>query len=263
MEMQKKIYYVGTNAQEFRKNIFRKYMFLMAVALTLICTVVGYAMYQIIDHYESQIATMQAQFEVQLTEQVGAVETRYKAEVSNLNAQIDQQNVVIEAMENTLNQERADSAEVFEIARKYWYVFRDAPDNSGLTMDDMVYLDSLCKERDLNPHIMWCIYDNESGYTEAIDNYSGSSARGLGQVLKSTGESIYENILQLGTYSHEYAYDAQVNMQITVELIDRNIDSGLYNAIALYSGDSSGGYYNRILATATDHGVSLSDTGYQ
>ena len=149
------------------------------------------------------------------------------------------------------------------MARKYWYVFRDAPDNSGLTMDDMVYLDNLCKERDLNPHIMWCIYDNESGYTEVIDNYSGSSARGLGQVLKSTGESIYENILQLGTYSHEYAYDAQVNMQITVELIDRNIDSGLYNAIALYSGDSSGGYYNQILATATDHGVSLSDTGYQ
>lgn len=263
MEMQKKIYYVGTNAQEFRKNIFRKYMFLMAVALTLICTVVGYAMYQIIDHYESQIATMQAQFEVQLTEQVGAVETRYKTEVSNLNAQIDGQNVVIEAMENTLNQERADSAEMFELARKYWYVFRDAPDNSGLTMDDMAYLDNLCKEKDLNPHIMWCIYDNESGYTAVIDNFSGSSARGLGQVLKSTGKAMYENIMKLGTYSHDMAYDPQINMNITTTMIDRNIDSGLKNAIALYSGDATGAYYNKILATAANHGASLSDTGYQ
>lgn len=257
--MERRIYYVGVRADEFKRNVFLKCGVVLAAAVFIMVAIMLFALRAQASYYEDELATMQSDYEYQIE----AVHASYQSEISTYEAEIAEVDTLVYAMENKLNEKQADSAELFEIARKYWYVFRDAPDNSGLTMDDMVYLDSLCKDYDLNPHIMWCIYDNESGYTEVIDNFSGSSARGLGQVLASTGKSMYENVLQLGSYTHELAYDAQINMQITTALIARNVDSGLYNAIALYSGDSTGGYYNTIQNIAIEHGVDISNTSYQ
>lgn len=195
-------------------------------------------------------------------ETITEIQTDYESQISTLNADIDEMNEYITSMNELVSQERSSDEKQFEILRKYWYVLRDCHDESGLTVEDLCYLDDLCYQYDLNPHLMWCIYDIESSYTAVIDN-NNSSARGLGQVLNSTGKTIYENILGLGTYNHTMAYDVQINMQITVELIARNIDSGLYNAIAIYSGDSSGGYYEKLLRVANQHGIDLSDLSYQ
>lgn len=257
--MEKRMYYVGVRADRFRKQTFYKFAGLTIAMMIAMVAIMVVAMDAVSSYYQDQINRISQTY----AQNLEVLETKYQGQIDELNATIEEQNTLVETLTAETTAQRADSAEMFELARKYWYVFRDAPDNSGLTMDDMAYLDNLCKEKDLNPHIMWCIYDNESGYTAVIDNFSGSSARGLGQVLKSTGKAMYENIMKLGTYSHDMAYDPQINMNITTTMIDRNIDSGLKNAIALYSGDATGAYYNKILATAANHGVSLSDTGYQ
>lgn len=257
--MEKRMYYVGVRADRFRKQTFYKFAGLTIAMMIAMVAIMVVAMDAVSSYYQNQINKISQTY----AQNLEVLETKYQGQIDELNATIEEQNTLVETLTAETTAQRADSAEMFELARKYWYVFRDAPDNSGLTMDDMAYLDNLCKEKDLNPHIMWCIYDNESGYTAVIDNFSGSSARGLGQVLKSTGKAMYENIMKLGTYSHDMAYDPQINMNITTTMIDRNIDNGLKNAIALYSGDATGAYYNKILATAANHGVSLSDTGYQ
>ena len=250
--MRKETIYIGVRAEYFRKRVYLEALIASAFVCAVMFTAMMFYHVTSVQQYKDTIASM----ETVAQEQVAAVEQSYQSQIDLLNSQIT-------TLTEQVNQRSADSSELFELARKYWYVFRDAPDNSGLTMDDMVYLDDLCNESDLNPHLMWCIYDHESGYTAVIDNYSGSSARGIGQVLSSTGKSYYENILQLGTYDHDYAYDVQTNMLITVTMIARNISSGIENAIALYSGDSSGGYLQTLYSIAVDHGVSISNTSYQ
>lgn len=250
--MRRETIYIGVRAEYFRKRVYMEAF--VASAVVCIVAVIAMCMYHIssIQGYKDQIAALQLANQENLV----VVEQSYQAEIDDLTNQV-------KTLTERVEQREASSAETFELARKYWYVFRDAPDNSGLTMDDVTYLDDLCKEADLNPHLMWCIYDHESGYTAVIDNYSGSSARGIGQVLASTGKSYYENILQLGTYSHDYAYDVQTNMLITVTMIARNISSGISNAIALYSGDSTGGYLQTLYSIASDHDVDISQTSYQ
>ena len=251
--------YLRERTKQIRAEMFRGFaiMFVIACVLMVCAAVLLLRMQSAM--YEDRINSITMEYETELT----SMETNHANELAYYKDLTTEYDGVITELTTRLNDSRSESVDLFELCRKYWYVFRDAPDNSGLALEDMVYLDDLCKDYDLNPHIMWCIYDNESGYTAVIDNFSGSSARGLGQVLASTGKSMYENVLQLGSYTHELAYDAQINMQITTAMIARNVDSGLYNAIALYSGDSTGGYYNGILSIAADHGVDISDTSYQ
>lgn len=150
----------------------------------------------------------------------------------------------------------------FDTLRQFWYVFKEAPDNSGLTVDALLYSDEVCKEWDVNPAWMWHIYFKESGYDVDIDNYGGSGARGLGQVMPSTGKSFWENILGhgAGSFSVEMLYDPKVNIEITTCLIGRNIaTSSMSNALELYSGGGGTAYWNRVVNAAAEHGITLTN----
>lgn len=153
--------------------------------------------------------------------------------------------------------------EIFTLSQKYWYVLRDMTENVGFGIEEIAYLDALCKEENLNPHIMWCFYDVESEYNSQVDNYSGSSARGLGQILESTAEYLYEEKLGLGEYTHDMAYDVKTNMLLTVTLVMEYIDDGLQYAIEKYSGDTSGTYYDKFMSVVEDHKVDVSMVTYE
>lgn len=260
--MQQQTYRVGVNITEYRKRLVR-YSSIAAFCSAIVMTILMVVCLQNQKvYYEGLLDSTVQEYNEQITQLQGDHNTVVNNMKEESQQQIDSLQATIDELTSQVEQRKASSSEVFEYARKYWYIFRDAPDNSGLTMDDIIYLDDLCKEDNLNPHLMWCIYDNESGYTAKIDNPT-STARGLGQVLRSSGKSYYENVLQIGSYSHELAYDPRINMQITEEMIARNMGSGIQNAIALYSGDSSGAYYNKLVQTAAEHGVSIADTSYQ
>lgn len=251
--------YLRERTKQIRAEMFRGFaiMFVIACVLMVCAAVLLLRMQSAM--YEDRINSITMEYETELT----SMETNHANELAYYKDLTTEYDGIITELTTKLNDNRSESVDLFELCRKYWYVFRDAPDNSGLSLEDLVYLDELCKEDDLNPHIMTAIYKHESGFTAEIDNYGGSSARGLGQVLSSTGKSIWENILQLGTYTHDMAYDPTVNITITEELISRNIDSGLYNAIAAYSGDSTGKYYGEFVAIAEGYGQDITDTSYQ
>lgn len=246
-----------------KEAVRRTWQIAVVITMAIMMSIMVYCMNTMAVQYENNVSTIQSDHTIQIQQ----IRSDYEAQIEELtasyNAQLEEQAAQIELLTEQVNQRSADSNELFELARKYWYVFRDAPDNSGLTMDQIVLIDDLCKEDNLNPHIMMCIYKQESGFTSVIDNYGDSGARGLGQVMPATGKSIYENILGLGSYTHDMAYDPSVNILITEELIARNIDGGLYNAIACYSGDSSGGYYSKLLSVANGYGVDITNTSYQ
>lgn len=248
--------------RERQRQIIRGYRIMMFAAVAFVAVIAMVLLYKQHTYYQSLLANADGITSVRLNAQALEYESEIAMMQIEYEEQLSEQAEQIEALTAAYEQRRADSTELFELGRKFWYVFRDAPDNSGLSMDDFVLLDDLCKADDMNPHIMWHIYDIESGYTAVIDN-NQSSARGLGQVLASTGKSIYENVLGLGEYNHQMAYDTETNILITQELISRNLGSGLWNAIALYSGDRSGGYYNTLLSVASSHGVNILNTEYQ
>lgn len=260
--MYTKIYQIGTNTREYRRKTIRNCTLTAIIVGVIMLVFMALSMNALNDYYTNEMNAMTALHNNELAQMAQQHEAETRALREDRENRIMEYNTLLSMYDELRATKDADSKHIFELGRKYWYVFKDAPDNSGLTMDDIIYQDELAKEKNLNPHIMWCIYDIESNYTARIDNKT-SSARGIGQVLASTGKSLYENILQLGTYQHTMAYDAETNMTLATELITRNIDNGLYNAIVLYSGDSSGEYYNKVLTMAQNHGVSINDISYQ
>lgn len=144
-------------------------------------------------------------------------------------------------------------------------VYCKGSDDSGLDTNVIMYMDEEAKKLDINPNLLACIYRVESHFRTYVDNYGGSSARGLGQVIRSTGKAIWENILHKGAYNHDMAYDPYVNIEITATLIARNIKStgDLYQALNLYSGNGRSIYYNKIVDVANRYGVDLSVLTYR
>ena len=103
----------------------------------------------------------------------------------------------------------------------------------------------------------------ESGGKENASN-PASTARGYGQLLKGTGKFVYENLQgnAKGSYSHQYAYNGDMNIAMTVDLLsyfknDRGLS--LHKTIQSYRGLSNvSGYEAKINNYISKSGDSLS-----
>ena len=199
-----------------------------------------------IQQVETQIADAVEVYKVQ--------EREYLTEIGELNTEIDNLNARIDA----LNEEKVYE---FEQLRQFWYVFKNAPANSGLTVDHLLFSIEQGKLWGVSPRLMWAIYDVESDFNPRCDSTSGSSARGLGQTLESTAREIWEKVLGhgSGSYNHNMAYDPYVNIEISTCLMGRNLAQGtLEDAIWLY-GDRTESYYGYVTSAATNHGFTLNE----
>lgn len=237
-----------------QRNYYTTYMKIISIICVLmvviICVSLGFREKEYINEMEQVQATTQAETnEVPVTTNTTEVNT-FDATQHIINPN--------KTISDTLTTE-----EIFVLSQKYWYVLRDMTENVGFGMEEIAYLDALCKEENLNPHIMWCFYNVESKYNSQVDNYSGSSARGLGQILESTAEYLYEDKLGLGDYTHDMAYNVKTNMLLTVTLVMEYIDDGLQYTVKKYSGDASGTYYNKFMEVAEDHQVDVSVVTYE
>ena len=174
--------------------------------------------------------------------------------LSNLLAEKEMELDAIKAERN--EQYRAE----FTTLAKYWYVFKNALPRSTVTPEMIIYLDTKCQERNVNPHMMWIIYYLESKWDETAVN-SKSNATGLGQIIPSTGKAYWLNILKHDSFSTSMLLDPYVNIDITVEHIARDLQAGkgLSGAINHYSGGASG-YLKVMQDTASRFGIS-SDFG--
>jgi len=218
------------------------------------------------EEHQQEIDQLNITYNKELDEQKAALDKRYIDDTAMLTAEIDTLSTNLASTQMSLDRIKANSEEDFNLLRKYWYVFERTGDNSGLTTDVIRHVDQTCKEWDVNPHWMWAIYWEESNFRAAIDNTAGSGARGLGQVMPSTGKSFWENILGhgAGSFTTDMLYDPYVNVDITVAIIGRHLSNGwtMYQAINQYSGGGGNGYFNEVLATGKTHGVTLDDSNW-
>lgn len=131
---------------------------------------------------------------------------------------------------------------LYNIANKYMYVITATPEESKLTLDNLVTMDELAKEANINPHIIAKLFYHESRYNSNAKN-SRSSATGLGQFLGSTGKFVYNKLLgHTDTYNHSVdARNPELNIEMTVAYIKylRDYNNGdLRRALLSYNGES-------------------------
>lgn len=134
--------------------------------------------------------------------------------------------------------------------------------DEGISTDLILFMDEQCREWNLNPQFVWCIVELESKFDPNADNLAGSSARGLGQIIKGTGKYLWEDILgnPEGSYYHDMAYDPYINIQLICAHLGSSFNNGslLEGAVKAYSGGTAG-YMEKLMNIATSHGYDLSD----
>lgn len=199
---------------------------------------------------QDEVAELKATI-AQHEEVVAELNKAHEKEIEALNKIISEKDQTIadkEANYQQLMNDIAVEASVdFEFLQKYDYVIDRVvkEGNCGFTVEMMKLVDDLCREKNLNPHMIFAIIDIESDYHTDAKN-SKSTARGLGQVLKSTGKSVYENMMKAGTYNHDMAYNGYTNITMMVTYIEylKNTYGDINVMINGYSGDQTGRYYN-------------------
>lgn len=249
-------------------------MIIMLIGFALLC---GPGIKTLIDNHVTEIAMMgqshseeierlNSEWEQKMNAQRMTYETQYKQDTSLLDDRIHTLEADLSAAQLTLGRIEASSEEDFDLLRKYWYVFQRAGDNSGLSIDVIRHVEEVCEKWDVNPHWMWAVYWEESNFRAKIDNTSGSGARGLGQVMPSTGKSYWENVLGngAGSFKTDMLYDPYVNVDITVAIIGRNLSNGqtMYQVLNQYSGGGGKVYFNEVVANGKTHGITLDDSNW-
>ena len=145
-----------------------------------------------------------------------------------------------------------------ELYNKYEYViYDDGGNRTDMTYDEIKYAEELMEEKGYDPDLIFGIVMVESGGKRDSKN-SESTATGYGQFLAGTGEFVYENLLQAGTYSHNYAYNGKTNLEMMATYLDYLIKQkgSLFSAIKQYCGRDVDGTYSYIRR------VNLAMSGY-
>ena len=178
--------------------------------------------------------------------------------------ELDEQNAGLLKENKKLAKELDSYKEREELYDKYEYALYDTAGNrTDLTYDQIKTGEELMVAKGMDPDLLFGILMTESGGKENASNPT-STARGYGQLLKGTGQFVYENLQgnAKGSYSHQYAYNGDMNIAMTVDLLnyfknDRGLS--LHKAIQSYRGLSNvSGYEAKINSYISKSGDSLS-----
>lgn len=215
-------------------------------------------------HHEDYIADLQSTI-ARYKSDIDTMHIDHQTEIEQYQAEIDQVADVFEqiilqkdaAYQKLVEDMNAESSVKFEIVKKYRYVIDRVNPSEGFTLGMLYHVDELCKKADINAHMVFAIFDIESDFDVDVKS-SISSATGLGQVLASTGKFIYEGKMgnPKGSYTHEMAKNGYTNIEIVVTYLKYLKDTygSISSMINSYSGDPSGGYYQKYLSQMRSNG---------
>lgn len=221
-------------------------------AIALICITVN-AIYLMKEHTAN--ATVELQKEVDSYKQeLSQIDDNYASQISDLQAIISEKDT---RYEDTIESFSNEESVKLELVQKYSYLVQKVDPSGGFTLGMIYYTDEICKELDINPHMIFAIFDIESDY-DVNAKSSRSSAQGLGQILSSTAKSIYEGYMgnPSGSYTHDMSLDGYTNIEIVANYIKYLKDhySSVKVMINGYSGDQSGTYYEWYVAQMKANG---------
>lgn len=149
-----------------------------------------------------------------------------------------------------------------ELFDKYEYAIVTDGYRTDLTYDQIKNGEELMLEKGYDPNLLFGIIMVESSADEKLTS-DHSTARGYGQILKGTGEFVYSNLLNLGKYNHNMAFDGNTNIMMMCEYLDYLIkrrDNDLYKAIQGYRGKTDvSGYIRGIDKYITQSNTSIDE----
>lgn len=115
--------------------------------------------------------------------------------------------------------------------------------------DHIVYLVNCCYEYSVDPDLILAVIWTESQFNPNAKN-KRSSARGYGQFIKSTADSIADTIPEIKDYKHHIdAYDPYISIKMTVHYLSSCLNrygGNINKALQRYRGCNDKKYFKLI-----------------
>lgn len=162
---------------------------------------------------------------------------------------LDKSNTELIKENKSLNKELTKFEEREELYNKYEYAIYDKSNNrTDLTYEQIAAGEELMIKEGIDPDLLFGIIMTESGGDEKATS-STSTARGYGQFLAGSGKYVYEDILHLGVYNHNMAYNGTTNITMAAGYLgylknERGFSA--YAAVKAYRGVEPTAYIRKI-----------------
>ena len=124
-----------------------------------------------------------------------------------------------------------------ELFNKYEYAVYNGKKRTSFTYSQLKLAEDIMKEKGIDTNLLLAIAMTESGGNETASN-SGSTARGYGQFLRGTGKFVYEDLMNAGTYDHNYALNGYTNIKLMANYLNylKLNNTSVYGIIESYRG---------------------------
>jgi len=161
---------------------------------------------------------------------------------------------------NQMKKELDDLKNRKELYDKYEYVLFDNGKRTDMKYSMVAYGEEIMKKENIDPNMLFGLVMVESRGIEKAQNPT-SSARGFCQLIDTTAKSLYEKVLNKGPYTHDYAFNGYINLELGAKLIARNMrryEGNTYTTIQLYRGvNDVRSYYASVDKFVSRGGTSL------
>lgn len=234
--------FAGTLNENYERNRYLRKCVYFAILITFILQMGVFCAFYSITKYLVSNTASSYKYSIEM----------YKGTISELETTISTKEEEISNLELEVAQLGVSATEEanyeFSLYKEYWYVLRDAPVGEGVDMAVIAYMDEKAQEKNINPHLAWGMIEHESKYIATAQN-STSTARGLGQFLKSTAKTFYEQERFLGHGEGTYSHDMIDNPYVAVDLITEYLQYLYENytdtktMLRFYSGSDNDNYY--------------------
>ena len=154
-----------------------------------------------------------------------------------------------------------------ELLQKYSFaLYTSSGQRNDITPDILRLAEQTCEEQGIDCNLWLSLVMTESEGKANAKNRS-STATGLGQLLKGTGEYAYEDLMgnPRGSYNHNMAYDPALNTRMSITLLGylKRTKGSMYAAIQQYRGKQDiSGYTGRMNMWLSRSGMNVNEFIY-
>lgn len=175
---------------------------------------------------------------------------------------LDYENVKLISVNDKYYNELAFYKSREELYDKYSYAIMHNGERTDITYDQLKTGVDIMEKNGIDPNILFGVIMTESKGKEDAKS-SSSTAAGFGQVLTSTGKTVYEEYMQngSGTFQPVMLLDGDTNIEITANYINQLVENNgtLTEALYKYRGKNDKAWINSVDVYMKDGGTSLDD----
>ena len=175
---------------------------------------------------------------------------------------IDYENCQLIAANDNYYEQLMSLQEREELFDKYEYAILYNGERTDIQYDQLKTGIDIMVENDIDPNILFAIIMTESQGQENAQNAT-STASGYGQILASTGKSVYEKYMdnEPGSFDREMLLDGETNITIAANYLAQLIDtsSSLAEALYQYRGIQDTAWINKVNSYLAKGGTSLGE----